>query len=446
MVDANMNISPARQAPLSHTTPHGTQGQQGHPPSPGSGRTSLPVQWNEVSSGSGSADASPGQPKQSFARERENLAAVQQKHNLGLCQNLSPNQQVRPMSQNLPHHHHHHQGFSTQRGGVEFGSQRGNCIQAQRQQQQQQPADNHNEQVRLQHDYRALVSGDVNGNATQYPPYGPLAGSTAGLVGTGSARLSQQPSDVQNNRLRTQPVARQGCVTFETNQENYSQMNLNQKNYGTPAQLPLLHGNQGVVQPRPPTEPKTSSQRLSGPNTTQQPGFPQSAFSPGYSSSEASPKKPSATTHGATTHGVTDGDNNNALFYTGQIHVFESDNLNLQMTSCTRDNAVDSLVVTMASPGTNQVSSTVDSTHEAEQPQIDFDTLLDDGDNASLMSGTISPSILRSVSQSSSRLTTPRNSVTLPSVPAGVGNMAIGDMSSMLSALAEESKFLNMMS
>ena len=105
----------------------------------------------------------------------------------------------------------------------------------------------------------------------------------------------------------------------------------------------------------------------------------------------------------------------------------------------------------MASPGVNLVSSsTVDSSTGGsggtEHTQIDFDTMLDDGDHSSLMSGTLSPGLLQSLSQNSSRLTTPRNSVTLASVPAGIGNMAIGDMNSMLTALAEESKFLNMIS
>lgn len=115
----------------------------------------------------------------------------------------------------------------------------------------------------------------------------------------------------------------------------------------------------------------------------------------------------------------------------------------------------------MASPGVNQVtSSTVDSSAgpmtsaapapapaaaTVEHAQIDFDAMLDDGDHSSLMSGTISPGLLQSLSQNSSRLNTPRNSVTLASVPSGISNMAIGDMSSMLTALAEESKFLNMM-
>ncbi|KAA8578093.1 hypothetical protein FQN60_000064 [Etheostoma spectabile] len=98
------------------------------------------------------------------------------------------------------------------------------------------------------------------------------------------------------------------------------------------------------------------------------------------------------------------------------------------------------------SPGDTQAPGTVNCNAALEQAQIDFDSMLDDGDHSSLMSGTLSPGLLQSLSQSSSRLTTPRNSVTLPSVPAGTGNMAVGDMSSLLTALAEESKFLNSMS
>ncbi|KAK2505062.1 hypothetical protein MC885_021426 [Smutsia gigantea] len=98
----------------------------------------------------------------------------------------------------------------------------------------------------------------------------------------------------------------------------------------------------------------------------------------------------------------------------------------------------------LPSPGVNQVSSTVDS-QLLEAPQIDFDAIMDDGDHSSFLSGALSPSLLHSLSQTSSRLTTPRNSLTLPSIPAGVSNMAVGDMSSMLSSLAEESKFLSMM-
>ncbi|XP_023441844.1 transcriptional activator GLI3 isoform X3 [Dasypus novemcinctus] len=101
----------------------------------------------------------------------------------------------------------------------------------------------------------------------------------------------------------------------------------------------------------------------------------------------------------------------------------------------------------LLSPGANQVTSTVDSldSHDLEGVQIDFDAIIDDGDHASLMSGALSPSILQNLSHSSSRLTTPRASLPFPALSAGTTNMAIGDMSSLLTSLAEESKFLAVM-
>uniref|UniRef100_A0A8C2XLP7 GLI family zinc finger 3 n=1 Tax=Cyclopterus lumpus TaxID=8103 RepID=A0A8C2XLP7_CYCLU len=54
----------------------------------------------------------------------------------------------------------------------------------------------------------------------------------------------------------------------------------------------------------------------------------------------------------------------------------------------------------------------------------------------------LSPSIFQGLSRTSSRLTTPRASAAFHSVAPGVNNMAIGDMSSLLTTLAEESKFL----
>ncbi|CAK6434657.1 unnamed protein product [Pipistrellus nathusii] len=101
----------------------------------------------------------------------------------------------------------------------------------------------------------------------------------------------------------------------------------------------------------------------------------------------------------------------------------------------------------LLSPGANQVTSTVDSldSHDLEGVQIDFDAIIDDGDHASLMSGALSPSIIQNLSHSSSRLTTPRTAVPLPALSVSTTNMAIGDMSSLLTSLAEESKFLAVM-
>ncbi|XP_028255109.1 zinc finger protein GLI2-like [Parambassis ranga] len=118
-----------------------------------------------------------------------------------------------------------------------------------------------------------------------------------------------------------------------------------------------------------------------------------------------------------------------ALYYTGQIHLFEPNRNSSRHLFPPFDHA--------AAP------RPADSDAGLGHTQIDFDSMLDDGDQSSLVSGTLSPGLLRSLSQSSSRLTTPRNSLTLPGVPAGTGNMAVGDMSSLLTALAEENKFLS---
>ncbi|KAF6301698.1 GLI family zinc finger 3 [Rhinolophus ferrumequinum] len=101
----------------------------------------------------------------------------------------------------------------------------------------------------------------------------------------------------------------------------------------------------------------------------------------------------------------------------------------------------------LLSPGANQVTSTVDSldSHDLEGVQIDFDAIIDDGDHASLMSGALSPSIIQNLSHSSSRLTTPQTSLQLPALSVSTTNMAIGDMSSLLTSLAEESRFLAVM-
>lgn len=100
----------------------------------------------------------------------------------------------------------------------------------------------------------------------------------------------------------------------------------------------------------------------------------------------------------------------------------------------------------LPSPGTNLVTSTVDGHVPGvlnEGVNLDFSTMLEDVyDQGSLVSGVLSPSIFQGLSRTSSRLTTPRASANFHSVAPGLSNMAIGDMSSLLTALAEESKFL----
>uniref|UniRef100_A0A670JMT8 GLI family zinc finger 3 n=1 Tax=Podarcis muralis TaxID=64176 RepID=A0A670JMT8_PODMU len=119
----------------------------------------------------------------------------------------------------------------------------------------------------------------------------------------------------------------------------------------------------------------------------------------------------------------------------------------LSEANCLLQGASDATSSELLSPGANQVTSTVDSidTSSLESVQIDFDAIIDDGDHASLISGALSPSIIQNLSRNSSRLTTPRASLTFPAMPISTNNMAIGDMNSLLTSLAEESKFLAVM-
>ncbi|KAF4075886.1 hypothetical protein AMELA_G00224040 [Ameiurus melas] len=100
------------------------------------------------------------------------------------------------------------------------------------------------------------------------------------------------------------------------------------------------------------------------------------------------------------------------------------------------------------SPGADQVTSTVESSPDGSVRDvgIHFFSILDDSlDQGSLVSDVISPSVQHDLSQTSSCFTTPHLSAVLHSLPLGTTNMAIGDMSSFLTTLAEESKFLAIM-
>lgn len=214
-------------------------------------------------------------------------------------------------------------------------------------------------------------------------------------------------------------------VKVKTEETDKSMMISDQQDCPLTSQCPLQ--NQSCLPPRPPTVPKPQNHALS--RVTHQTRH----FS--SSNQDVASALPS---HGASGNGSDD----HILYYTGQIHVFEP-NANLDHDF--------SPVLNMSTfekhAAFPRVGDTQASTHDCdaamEQTPIDFDTLLDD--RSSLISGPLSPALLQGSSQSSSRLTTPRTSVTLPSVPAATGNMAIGDMSSLLTTLAEESKILNLM-
>uniref|UniRef100_A0A8C5DE74 C2H2-type domain-containing protein n=1 Tax=Gouania willdenowi TaxID=441366 RepID=A0A8C5DE74_GOUWI len=322
-------------------------------PFPPMKKSHMPVQWNEVSSGT--VDAKP-RPL------RGNLVVVHQRHNFVSFQGLSPNQ-----------------------GGVPPG-----------------PSE-------------STQSGASNGQR-------PI-----------NVSLEQQHKQHHNVHLSVNMSPQQGVnqqeVSATTNMAKGSRCShLHQVDLSVP-----LHVIRPTLEPRPPPEPKY--------HVRQHPGTNRMARLPELNdSSEASPKRPVEHDHGS------------AGFYSAQVQMFQPSLVPCDEPMSPRSNLATTSNVApsnIASPDVNQVSSsTMDSSGcgAPEHVQIDFDTMLDDGDHSSLMSGTLSPGLLQNFSQNSSRLTTPRTSITLTSVPAGLTNMAIGDMSSMLTALAEESKFLNMMS
>ena len=390
-------------------------------PSENMNKNNMPVQWNEVSSGT--VDTTTKLSKQQHPL-RGNLAIVQQRHNFGSFQGhgqgLGSNQQVVPMSQNM-----------SMQGYVNHNSQRLMNISHQQHQQQRQCNNvNFSEQMSPQQGFgQEAIPNSLSGSTSVRP-----------------TRNSMADPELQSYRARTHA-------------DGYSHVNQVdlQQNYGVVSQQQqhsIHNGGRGMLQPRPPAEPKSNARQHTGSSMMQPSRIPKSSdLSPSRATdtSEASPKRPS----GSAAHNGSSENPNSAVFYTAQVHMFEPSSANFEapMSPCANQAPASNTTAAanMASPGVNLVSSsTADSSTGGsggtEHAQIDFDTMLDDGDHSSLMSGTLSPGLLQSLSQSSSRLTTPRNSVTLASVPAGIGNMAIGDMNSMLTALAEESKFLNMIS
>ncbi|CAL8266032.1 unnamed protein product [Lota lota] len=416
MVNANMPLT-GQDFQSCQLSPRGSQ-QPFQTPSDRMRKNNMPVQWNEVSSGT--MDTTAKLSKQPHPI-RGNLAVIQQRPNFssfqGQGQGLGSNQQVMPMSQNMAI-----QGYTHRNNQRTINS-------SLQQQQRQYNNVNLNEQISPEQGFgQEVAPNSVPGNASMRPPFN-------GMM------------DQNNPEILAFRSSRTQFEGYPHGNPAEQQQNLN----GLHQQHAGLHnGGRGMLHPRPPMEPKSVGRQHSMSSAVIQSRFPQSfefISSNANNTSEASPKRPS----------ISSSENpNSTTFYTGQIHTFKpnSGNFDAPMSPCASQvvaNTTSTAVANIASPGVNQVtSSTVDSSTgglgATEHAQIDFDAMLDDGDHSSLMSGTLSPGLLQSLSQSSSRLTTPRNSVTLASVPAGISNMAIGDMTSMLTALAEESKFLNMIS
>ncbi|XP_072114799.1 zinc finger protein GLI2a isoform X1 [Mobula birostris] len=499
MVGSNMNQSGSMMAQCELSP--GSQPYQG---SSDLNKNTMPVQWNEVSSGT--VDVIPDQSKQQFSRS--NLALVQQKQMFDQYQNLNPAQAAVTMNQNemtlAP------QGLMQRNIG-----QKVNYLQ---QPQQMSLCQNANLPLSPQQTYNQssqvlspnITSRTLSQTSCSNIPVNNIMGSA---VPTGTqdfkqiamtqnkdpALKSYAPAEQVHAPIHQQmaaaneaSMAMNGCrgrgesgqVMHLASQQSYgshvqsgrnpdcasfgvhgvlsqtnSHISPNQQNFSQQGQNVMNsvgHNlSRGMMQPHPPQSSNASVRQhglINSVNMQQQSYLQRplqmNGMGPSHGHSEVSQSQPSNQLSMQSQQCHTDGPNSNLMFYSGQIHMYEQNgNYTGQMDCAIQQQQHMSSVkaTTMSSPGTNQVSSTVNS-HSLDQAQIDFDAIMDDGDHSSLMSGTLSPSLLQNLSQNSSRLTTPRNSLTLQPIPAGLTNMAIGDMSSMLTTLAEENKFLNMMS
>ncbi|XP_069509683.1 zinc finger protein GLI1 [Ambystoma mexicanum] len=204
--------------------------------------------------------------------------------------------------------------------------------------------------------------------------------------------------------------------------------------------------HQGVL-PHPPGGPKPLSRQSSMTSSSQ--------LSPTYPTSETSPRRlvrlPPIQAH------TEAPDNATMTYYSGQMNMHPGkvgtnkmaplqnhEHMNCGTQQPGQYNApMDPLRPNALLYMEGQVSNSLDSL-DLENTQIDFAAIIDDADSSSLIPGCLSPSALHASSQTSSRLTTPQNSAVM--LQPGMPNMAIGDMTSMLTSLAGENKFLNTIS
>ncbi|XP_076870227.1 zinc finger protein GLI1 isoform X2 [Brachyhypopomus gauderio] len=134
------------------------------------------------------------------------------------------------------------------------------------------------------------------------------------------------------------------------------------------------------------------------------------------------------------------------FYYSGQIHMHQNMNKSLdpQDQLCMTQHLPEpsTKAASLAFAESAPMSNTLENL-DLENAQIDFASIIDDPDPSSYSPVNSTLVHQPSSSQSSSRLTTPQNSISLPS---GLSNMAIGDMTSMLTSLAGENKYLNTLS
>ncbi|KAM9408927.1 zinc finger protein GLI1 [Pholidichthys leucotaenia] len=151
----------------------------------------------------------------------------------------------------------------------------------------------------------------------------------------------------------------------------------------------------------------------------------------------------------------TPSNNNNNIYYSGQINIEMEKHMDPQNGPCLNqqlsmgsnlDPTNDAKSGPMAPYSESGPISNALENLDLENARIDFTSIIDDADSASF-SPVNNPiqGQQGSSSQASSRLTTPQTSVSLAGGSV-LSNMAVGDMTSMLTSLAGENKYLNTLS
>ncbi|XP_040330597.1 LOW QUALITY PROTEIN: zinc finger protein GLI2 [Herpailurus yagouaroundi] len=472
MVAADSNVGPS--APVLGGC------QLGYGPPSSLNKNNMPVQWNEVSSGTMDALASQAKPS---PFSQGNLAVVQQKPAFSQYPGYSPQGlQLSPGALDSGQGH-----FQPCGGGPSVP--RINYMQQLRQPGTGGQCSNMTTTVSPHTNYGQahpqLSPSATGGTLNQYPPScnnmaakpvhlglpqqmeiapeASMMGSSRRELGITNSALAGMPPLHSTQSYPQQSHHLANPISQESYRQGPNLLPAQQPGFMEPQQgtAGVAGSSFGLVQPRPPAEPSPAGchrgvragVQLAYARAT---GHAMAAVSAPQEMADAPkgamggvvsrpPQPPPQDTGGVPDHSM--------LYYYGQIHMYEQNGGLENHAGCQvmrpqpppPQACPDSIQPQpLPSPGVNHVSSTVDS-QLLEAPQIDFDAIMDEGDHSSLLSGTLSPSLLHSLSQNSSCLTTPRNSLTLPSIPTGISNMAVGDMSSMLTSLAEESKFLNMM-
>ncbi|NP_840081.2 zinc finger protein GLI1 [Danio rerio] len=145
-------------------------------------------------------------------------------------------------------------------------------------------------------------------------------------------------------------------------------------------------------------------------------------------------------------HSENFNNNNNPMYYSGQIHMHHDLEKTPEGPCLAQQHLTSSDPTTkptsISYPDPAPMSNALEHL-DLENAQIDFTSIIDDQEPSSYSPINAPIGHNQCSSQTSSRLTTPQNSITLPS---GLSNMAIGDMSSMLTSLAGENKYLNTLS